>query len=70
MESFLRMVFAVLFLAGLPGACSGDGVPEVEYEEMPAEPLYDKGVEYMLDGNYSYAAERFAEVERQHPYST
>ena len=68
-KSFLRTVFAVLFLAGLTGACSGDGVPEVGYEEMPAEPLYDKGVEYMLDGNYAYAAERFAEVERQHSYS-
>jgi len=63
------VVLAVFLLAGLTGACGSDGPPEDDYEEMPAEPLYDKGVEYMLDGNYSFAAGRFAEVERQHPYS-
>ncbi len=66
----LSIVVAVLLLAGLTGACGSDGPPQMDYEEMPAEPLYDKGVEYMLDGKYNRAAERFAEVERQHPYST
>lgn len=63
-----RTALAFVLAAFLAGACTSDP-DQIEYEEMPAEPLYDKGVEYMLDGNYTFASERFAEVERQHPYS-
>ena len=62
-------IATILLLAGLTGACGSNDIPNVDYEEMPAEALYDKGVEYMLDGDYVYATSRFAEVERQHPYS-
>jgi len=64
----VRSLLGVIAAGWLISACgSTDDIP---YEEMPAEPLYDKGVEHMLDGNYTFAAERFNEVERQHPYST
>lgn len=62
-----RSLLAAVAAGWLVSAC---GSSEIPYEEMPAQPLYDKGVEHMLDGNYTFAAERFNEVERQHPYST
>jgi outer membrane protein assembly factor BamD len=36
----------------------------------PVAELYNKGLEAMQDGNYKTAAKSFAEVERQHPYSS
>lgn len=66
----LTGVMAAVVVAGwFASGCTGDG-DKPAYEELPAEPLYDKGVEHMLDKNYPFAAERFGEVERQHPYST
>lgn len=65
----IRTLASVAVAGWFAVACSGDG-DRPAYEELPAEPLYDKGVEHMLDKNYPFAAERFGEVERQHPYST
>lgn len=68
-RKLLRILASVVVAGWFTAACSGsDDKPE--YEELPAEPLYDKGVEHLLDKNYTFAAERFNEVERQHPYST
>ena len=44
---------------GLNGAAGGD----------PVANLYNQGLYYLNDGSYKTAAKRFAEVERQHPYS-
>ena len=42
---------------------------EEAYEEKPVEVLYNDAVKRLQGGHFSKAAERFAEVERQHPYS-
>lgn len=36
----------------------------------PVAKLYNAGLEHMKDGEYRSAAKKFAEVERQHPYSS
>jgi outer membrane protein assembly factor BamD len=38
-------------------------------EEKPADVLYKEGDGYVNKGDYTKAAERFEEVDRQHPYS-
>jgi outer membrane protein assembly factor BamD len=38
-------------------------------EEKPADVLYKEGDEAVNKGDYTKAAERFEEVDRQHPYS-
>ena len=42
---------------------------EEAYEEKPVEFLYNEAMKRLQGGHFSKAAERFAEVERQHPYS-
>lgn len=42
---------------------------EEAYEEKPVEVLYNDAMQRLHGGHFSKAAERFAEVERQHPYS-
>lgn len=37
---------------------------------QPVAELYNKGLDYLKDGSYKSAAKSFAEVERQHPYSS
>lgn len=53
---------ALLFVAG----CSDKNVP---YVEKPADDLYSKAYQDMLQNDYKEAALAFDEVERQHPYS-
>jgi outer membrane protein assembly factor BamD len=47
-------------------ACSDKNQP---YVEKPADELYSKGYQDMLQNDYKDAALAFDEVERQHPYS-
>ncbi len=55
-------------------ASAGDGAisPDMSAadDSQPVSELYNKGLEYMKDGSYKSAAKAFAEVERQHPYSS
>ncbi len=55
-------------------ATSSDGAisPDLTSADdtQPVAELYNKGLEYMKDGSYKSAAKSFAEVERQHPYSS
>ncbi len=59
-----RFVFlsSVFFLA----ACQESND---EYVERPVEELYTEAMNRLNSGSFSKAAEGFAEVERQHPYS-
>jgi len=58
---------ATLCLAALVAACSGDD--EEPYVERPVAEIYNEGVDALEVGEYDQAADRFDEVERQHPYS-
>src|SRR6476660_8638052 len=54
-------------------AASGDAIsPDLGAADQtePVGPLYNKGLEQMKSGEYRTAAKTFAEVERQHPYSS
>lgn len=54
------------------GLTSGDAIAPNMGSVDDAEPiakLYNAGLNHMKKGNYRSAAESFAEVERQHPYS-
>ena len=62
-----RNVFAALFVAGTLAGCSSDSGEE--YVERPVEELYNDSMDALLEGDFKVAAERFDEVERQHPYS-
>ena len=63
----LRRLFAVSFIAGTLAGCSSDSGEE--YVERPVAELYNSSMDALLDGDYKVAAQRFDEVERQHPYS-
>jgi outer membrane protein assembly factor BamD len=72
--SFRHLTLAtVLIGASLPlAACSSfSGMfSEVKkIEEKPADVLYKEGDDAVNKGDYTKAAERFEEVDRQHPYS-
>jgi len=54
-------------LALLLIACSSNEEPA--YQEQPVDTLYNAAMEELLGRNYVTAAQRFEEVERQHPYS-
>jgi len=47
--------------------CGSDDTPQ--YVEQPVEPLYNAGMDALLDEEYETSARLFDEVERQHPYS-
>jgi outer membrane protein assembly factor BamD len=56
----------------LTGCSSFSGMfaaQEKKVDEKPADVLYKEGDEAIKKGDYSKAAERFEEVDRQHPYS-
>ncbi len=69
---FLKAAVLILMISPLAACASsswfgGDSEPKVETE--PADVLYKKANAEMDKGNYSKAAEKFEEVDRQHPYS-
>jgi outer membrane protein assembly factor BamD len=56
----------------LTGCSSFSGMfaeSEKKVEERPADVLYQEGDAAVKKGDYTKAAERFEEVDRQHPYS-
>ncbi len=62
-----RNILAALFVAGALAGCSSDNGQE--YVERPVEELYNSSMDALLGGDFEIAAQRFDEVERQHPYS-
>ncbi len=65
---FFRLLSLVLIVGGL-SACAGDKDKDKLPPEEPVEKLYNDASSLMDRGEYSDAAKKFAEVERQHPYS-
>ncbi len=63
----LRAAAIGLAVAVSLAGCGGPEKPK--YQEKPVAELYNKGVDYMGEGNYYKAAQEFEEVERQHPFS-
>ncbi len=62
-----RNVLVALLVVGTLSGCSTD--EREEYVERPVEELYNSSMDALLGGDFVVAAERFDEVERQHPYS-
>src|SRR5215468_10083249 len=60
--SVMAAVATVLMLS----AC---GKPPVNYAEAPVDVIYEDALYDLNDKAYLSAAAKFAEVERQHPYS-
>ncbi len=63
---------AALSLAAVLAACSifgGKDEDSVAMPDIPADKLYNEGLFYLNDGKYSTAAEKFEEVDKQHPYT-
>ncbi|MDQ0326667.1 outer membrane protein assembly factor BamD [Rhodopseudomonas julia] len=71
----LRIVAASLLIASIGaslGACSnfGDRTKIIEEEPtVPADVLYNEGLAAMKEGETTKAKEKFAEIDKQHPYS-
>ena len=65
----LKLLLAVLLMGPLLAACGSDDVA-VPYVERPVEDLYNDAIAALAEGeDYTIAAQKFEEVERQHPYS-
>jgi outer membrane protein assembly factor BamD len=65
----LPFVFAGLFAPGC-SSVSLFGGEEKSAEAEPPSALYKKADQQLGKGNYSNAASKFEEVDKQHPYST
>ena len=71
--SFSLFVFRFLPLAVLLAvlsACAGNSADKDAFVEEPVDTLYTKGADALDRGEYKDAAKNFAEVDRQHPYSS
>lgn len=64
LQKLTLLVFST-FLA----ACSGGTSVEPLYVERPVEVIYRSAHDELINRNYTFAAQEFDEVERQHPYS-
>ncbi len=64
-----RVVVATTLAAIVLAGCSRQKIAD-EYVEIPADTLYSEAVALLNDGSYKKAAEKFEEVDRQHPYSS
>ncbi len=62
----LKMVLVVAALVTAISACSRD---RINYFDADIATLYNKAHEFMMAGQFRFAAVTFDEVERQHPYS-
>jgi outer membrane protein assembly factor BamD len=63
------LVGCALQLSGCSSFSGMFATAEKKIEEKPADVLYKEGDEAINKGDYTKAAERFEEVDRQHPYS-
>lgn len=66
-RSLPRHAACLVLIATLAACSSSDKTPE--YVEQPVEQLYNDAHNAMIAGDYVTAAQKFDEVERQHPYS-
>lgn len=64
-----RLAWGLIGLAGVALAACAD-TDEPEYVERPPEELFNQAHDELTDGSRAEAARLFAEVERQHPYSS
>ena len=71
MNNLLRFLALAIFAFSL-AACSGDKDKDKDPlpPEEPVETIYNRAADQMDHGEYKDAAKQFAEVERQHPYSS
>lgn len=68
----LRALFCALlvgFAAVAMSACSSDEESQLAFQDEPVGKLYNEALNLLADGNFSDAAKKFEDVERQHPYS-
>jgi outer membrane protein assembly factor BamD len=68
-----RLAMMSLLLGGLAACATGDdktGTDRFAYVEQPVEQLYGLGTRSLKTRRYEDAIAYFAEVERQHPYSS
>ncbi|HEY0281430.1 MAG TPA: outer membrane protein assembly factor BamD [Rhizomicrobium sp.] len=67
----LCAVLSMLALSGcsLFGGSDADKPKEATYQERPIDQIYSDAWRRVRGGDWSQAAQQFAEVERQHPYS-
>ncbi len=61
-----RVGLAALVAVGLAACGAAD---EDAYFERPVESLYNEAMDLIVTRSYTFAADAFDEVERQHPYS-
>src|SRR5882762_6245351 len=66
-SSFRALGLTAVFLAAL--ALFGCGKPPINYQDAAIDVIYDDALSDLHDKQYKSAAQKFAEVERQHPYS-
>ena len=59
----------ILVLSAFLAACSGGTSVKPLYVERPVEVIYRAVHKELMNRNYTFAAQEFDEVERQHPYS-
>ena len=68
----LLAVMATLALGGcswLDSQLGKDDKPDAQYVERPIDQIYSDAWKKVRGGDWAAAAQQFAEVERQHPYS-
>lgn len=63
----LTLIAAAVILVGCNK--STEGTADAFADDRPAGVLYNEGLAYLNEGKLKDAAERFSEVDRQHPYS-
>ncbi|MCF3936452.1 outer membrane protein assembly factor BamD [Acuticoccus sp. M5D2P5] len=66
LKRYARPIAVVALLA--LGAC-GNKIVEVEFEDTPADQLYNEGLVLMNAGDYRTAMVKFEEVDRLHPHT-
>lgn len=63
-----KIRFSIVCTLALLMGCTG--FDQKEFENRPVEEIYTRAKTLLDSGHYNQAAEAFAEVERQHPYSS
>lgn len=69
MSIWMRIVVTGILL-GFVAGCSSSGTEELAtFQEDPADQLFNEGLTYLNAGKTKKAKEKFAALDRQHPYS-
>ncbi|WP_405048128.1 outer membrane protein assembly factor BamD [Flexibacterium corallicola] len=61
--------FALVSLIAVAGCASKDQTSDLDFEEAPAELLYNQGLALRAEGNLKEAERKFSELDRVYPYS-